>query len=523
MIAPPTGDAQETTAAYWQGAYVQHLAARLERSLDYLRDRPAADVHAHLGSYFALLDEARRYPDLNGSALRLIAALHPRPLRWGMGHRWEPVLRFALEHTPRRQVARRAEYRCALADVYLFSGWFEQAIEQAETVLKAPGVPDALVARAAYLLFLNLRATDRAQEATQRVQPLLERFAAGQIVAEMPADRAEAWLTINKCQLDLLRMRGEVDGALGLVGEMVALVERTGCPNPITYAELLVHRSTLLWVRARYEESVADLMAAIAIYRGEEDEFNAKSLLSNLGLVYWTMGSLDAAEEALRSAMAYYHQTGFEQLLVYDLGNLGLTFFARGDLDEAIRLTGEQIKLAERLDFFTESVRGQWNRAIMNFCRGAYAEIKTVYYATLEYYERSANRETYYAHFIWLAYYREKMGEHDAARCLAQEAVRQGRERGLPLLEQIALRCLASLAPEEKREALLQNALELAIRLGRRLEIAAVWLALAGAVSDAPRRQQAWQNGAAILRQIGAQRWLEGHSIDNPPFIPPFN
>lgn len=523
MTSLPAVETQEAVAAYWQGEYARHLGARLERSLAYLRGMPPADVHTHLRSFLALLDEARRYPALTAGALQLISALHPLPLRWGMGNHWEPVLRFALEHTPREQTARRAEYRCALADMYLFSGWFDRAIAQAESVLDAPDAPDALVARAAYLIFLNLRATGRGQEAARRIEPLLERFGAFQSAECLPAERVEAWLTINQCQLELLRMRGETERALALAGEMVALAERTGSPNKIMYAELLVHRSTLLWVRARYEESVTDILAAIAIYEGEEDQFNAKSLLSNLGLVYWTMGRLDAAETTLQAALAYYRQTGFEQLLVYDLGNLGLTFFARGDIDEAIRLTDGQIELANRLNFYTESVRGQWNRAIMRYCQGSPAELKAVYDATLDYYEQSANRETFYAHFIWMAYYQEKMGEHDAALRLAREAVRQGRERGLLLLEQIALRCLASLAPAEEREPLLERALELAMRLGRRLEIAAVWLEMAGAGSAPQSRRQAWQNGVEILREIGAERWLEGHSIENPPFIPPFN
>lgn len=523
MSAPPASETQNAVAAYWQGEYAQHLAARLERSLAYLRSMPPADVHIHLRSFLALLDEVRRYPAQTASALQLISALHPLPLRWGMGNRWEPVLSFALEHTPREQTPRRAEYRCALADVYLFSGRFNRAIAQAESVLDAPNAPDALVARAAYLIFLNLRATGRLQEAIRRIEPLLERFAAPAGAVGLPVDRMKAWLTINQCQLELLRMRGETEGALALAGEMIALAGRIDGANRIMRAELLTHRSTLLWVRARYEESVADLMAAITIYQAEEDQFNAKSLLSNLGLVYWTMGRLDEAETTLQTALTYYRQTGFEQLQVYDLGNLGLTFFARGDIDEAIRLTDGQIELANRLNFITESVRGQWNRAIMRYCQGSPVEIKAVYDATLEYYEKSANRETYYAHFIWLAYYWKKLGEHDTALGLAQEAVRQGRERGLPLLEQIALRCLASLVPAKERETLLQRGLELAVRLGRRLEIAAVWLELAGASSDPQHRRQAWENGVAILHEIGAERWLEGHSVENPPFIPPFN
>lgn len=523
MISPSSREAQNAVSNDWREEYVRHLDQRLERSLAYLAHASPAEIHTHLQSFLSLLDEGRRFPALIAKTLELIAALHPLPLRWGAGHRWEPALNFALAHTPTVDVARRAEYRCALADVYLFSGKFEQAIAQGEAVLAARDVPDALAARAARVVFLNLRATGRAVEASRRIAPLLERFGAGRPAGELPPERREAWLTINQCQLEDLRKRGEMQSALALAEEMVALNARTGSQNTITAAELLTHRSTLLWANAQYGEAAEDLKAAIAVYRSAEDSFNAESLLSNLGLVYWTMGELLLAETTLQTALNYYRKTGFEQLMVYDLGNLGLTYCARGYLDDAIRLTDEQIALAERLNFVTEIHRGQWNRGIMRFCQGFYADIKEIYDSSLTYYERGANRETYFAHFIWLAFYYQKMGDSEQALRLAREALRAGEERGFPLLEQISLRCLASIAPPEEREALLRRALALATGIGRKLEIAATWLSLAGACSPSEQRQEAWQRGADVLKEIGARQWLEGHSIEDPPFIPPFN
>jgi len=86
------------------------------------------------------------------------------------------------------------------------------------------------------------------------------------------------------------------------------------------------------------------------------------------------------------------------------------------------------------------------------------------------------------------------------------------------LILQLTLRCLASLSPTEEKEALLKQSLDLVNLTERKLEKAAVLLALANAAGD----EQYWQQGSAILKEIGAEQWLRERSLENPPFIPMF-
>ena len=76
----------------------------------------------------------------------------------------------------------------------------------------------------------------------------------------------------------------------------------------------------------------------------EVDAFNAESLKSNLGLIYWTMGELTKAEKNLNEAILFYQKCGADQLMAYDIGNLGLVYFAQGNLEKAKQKTLEHIQ-----------------------------------------------------------------------------------------------------------------------------------------------------------------------------------
>ena len=520
MTTLPAHDAHASLQQHWQGEYARHLRQRLTRSLDYLGQSPRAEVRAHLRSFLALLNETRRYPHLNGEALRLIARLHPLPVRWGLGYLWEPQLRFALEHTPLALADARAEYHCDLGDVYLFGGQFEKAIQQAEAVLAAPSLPLTLAARAVRILFTCLRSTGTPNQADDWIERSRPLFQADQPASEVPPALAQAWLRFNQCQLELLREQGKIDPALDLVEQMIWLNQREDARDPVLTADLLTHRSTLLWVRARYPESVADLQAAVDLYRREDDHFNAESLSSNLGLVYWTMGELDRAEASLRAAIRYYRKTGSQQLLTYDIGNLGLVHFARGELEDALRQTEEHIRHSLNINFISEYNRGRRNLGTILIYFGRIAEAIRELNACHAYYEKRGSRDGYALDVVWLARCEYLLGEREKARQMAAAILKESIQRGSVLLEQVTLRCLADFLPPGERKVLLERSLELARANNRRLEEAASLLALAAASAPADQGLKHWEAGARLLVEMGAETWLEDRSPENPPFIP---
>jgi tetratricopeptide (TPR) repeat protein len=509
----PTSEAQ-----HWQANYPKMLEQRLARTIEYQRTASLSEVRTHLSSFLTLLNETHRYGELTYPSLDLISQLHPLPLRWGMGYRWEAELRFALQHTPPENTSQRSEYLCALADVCYFSGNFGQAVEYCETVLSIPNGPASLSARASRILFYCLRSTGQPQKADQLFEDLSPSFLSNQPAAAIPLELARAWLMFNQCRIDRYREQGKIQQALELVEDMIWLDQQEGSPEKNLTADLVTHRSTLLWVKARYPESVADLKQAMRLYRESEDHFNAESLQSNLGLVYWTMGELPLAEETLQSAIRFYQKTGSQQLITYDIGNLGLVHFARGNLNEALRLTREHIAHAQNINFVSESYRGKRNLGTLLYYFAEYEQAIEELLSSNAYYQNHGSRDGYGLDFLWSSLCYNALGEYDEALKMAQEMIGWSEKMDSQLILQLTLRCLASLSPTEEKEALLKQSLDLVNLTERKLEKAAVLLALANAAGD----EQYWQQGSAILKEIGAEQWLRERSLENPPFIPMF-
>ncbi|MRR32159.1 tetratricopeptide repeat protein, partial [bacterium] len=267
-------------------------------------------------------------------------------------------------------------------------------------------------------------------------------------------------------------------------------------------------------------EAIADLQASIYLYRKSGDELNAESRQNNLGLVYWSMGELKLAETNLKAARELYRRIGLDQMYIHTSGNLGLVHLFRGDMEQAALVLQEQMDMAKRKNFVSEYNRGRWNFAITRYYQGDACEAMQVYRSTLDYYETRGGRETYFSHWIWVAFCMDRQGEHGKAVALLRDVIDKAVEYQYPNLEQVALRGLARLLPRAEQETPLRRSLEMATRAGSRFEVAAPWLSLCGTFDDAQHRRQAWQTGADLLREIGGEAWLKGHSSDDPPFIP---
>ncbi len=503
----------------WRSEYLRQLDQRINRSLAYLSNAPAALVRTHIRSFLTLLNETHRFASLNQKSFELISLLHPLPLRWGLGSVWEAELRFALELVPPERADLMAEYRCSLGDVYMYRGRFDQAITEAGRALEMPATPLVQSARAARILFNCYRADGRPQLADELIEQVGERFYGQLPAAEIPVQAAQSWLQFQQCRLVLLRERGLSEQALALVEDMLWLDAREGSPDLTLTADLLTDRSTLLWVLSRFEGAVADLKQAMRLFEQAQDQFSAESLKSNLGLVYWSMGRLDLAEKTLLEVMRFYRETGSEQLLTYVVSYLGLVYFSRGDLEPALSLTQEHIDLAQRINFVHEYHRGRRNLGELLYYFGEYDRSIAETEAAHQYYEKRGSRDDYGQDVLWLAMCYEAGGQHEKAVQLAREMLDWGIELKTHVLEQLALRCLAELQPLEDREDLLLRSLELAQAMGRRQEEAAVHIALSE-VYTGERRAEEWRKGAALLEEMGAEKWLAGCSPDDPPFLP---
>ena len=516
----PTGTAEyrDEQAIHWQNKYVEQLAQRLETTIRYIQTASRANVRAHIRSFTTSLEEARRYPSLKELRLNLITTLHPLPLRWGFGSLWEAHLRYALAHTPPGEV--QDSFQNDLAEIHTFLGNFETSISEAQAVLARPQTSPIQVARAIKMLFTSYRAQGSPEKADRLIQQHAARFAAANPAAKLETEQAQGWLRFNQCRLELLREQGKVEEAFNLVEDMIWLDDRSGNRDAALTADLYTHRSTLLWVRAHYQRSADDLRYAIELYNSVEDIFNAESLKSNLGLVYWTMGEFDHAEKALQSSIQFYRKSGAEQLLTYDIGNMGLVYFARGQLQPAREWTEQHIQHAQKINFISEYNRGCRNLGTLLYYFGEYsravAELKTAH----AYYKERGSRDAYGLDTVWMALCEYQTGSAAAAITMVEEVLAWSRANQAVVLEGCALRALAYCSPREARAALLQQALTLAQAQQRPMEEAACLLLLAGAMPTEQERRRTWQNAGAMLAAMDASTWLgSAHSIENPPFI----
>lgn len=518
MSAFPIPADQQAIRQYWQSEYVEHLRQRIGFSLHFLKMTARGEVRAHIQSFFSLLEEAQRYPILRKETLDLINALGPLPERWGYGESWKRQLRFALSFLQERE--QKIDCRARLAKIEFALGNLDEAMREAQFVwAKDHG---SRAAQAGRILFLIYRLKGEAGQADILFQEMEKVFDAGLDAHAVTADKRSGWLKVNQSRLELLREEGEVENALKLAEDMVWLNEQELDPDPLLAAELYTRRSTLLWVKANYPRAISDLKQAIELYENEDDLFNAKALYSDLGLVYWIMGDLDNAEKTLQITIDYFRRVGAQQWLTFDLGNMGLVYFSRGMLTEAKAWTEEHIRHAYSLGLLSEHYRGRTNLGGILYYLGKYQQALVEYHAGSAYFEKRGSREGFGLDQAWIACCKYKLGEKEEAIREVQEVVQWSEEIHSPVLEALSSRCLAHLLPLEERRPLLLHCLELVKTQGRILEQAAVYLALAQTLETEMQRQETWQMGVNILQAIGADAWLEGHTIDEPPFIPMF-
>ncbi len=515
----PASAYRQTEAARWQNDYHQHLQQRLHATLNYVRSTPHPQVRAHLRSLLATLDEARRYPDLTHPTLELIATLHPLPLRWGFGNLWQSHLNFALSQE--NETSQQAIYHNALAEIHFISGAFERAVAESRAVQSLQHAQPIQTARAGRMLFNCYRSMGKPDQADHVLDALADKFHLTHNIHQIEKSNALSWLILKQSQLEQLREQGKTEDALSLVNDMLWLDNQLGSPDATLTADLTTRRSTLLWMRGAFHDAVSDLLHAIDLYNSEEDIFNAEGLQSNLGLVYWSMGELKQAETSLQSSIAFYRKTGAQQLITHDIGNMGLVHFARGHLQKALDTTREHIAHAKKIGFISEYNRGLRNLGLILYYFGEYEQALVELSSNQEYYERHGMREGYVIDFVWSACCYYQLGQTERAIADIRKVVEWTMENNLPIMESVVRRSLAYFLPLEEKLPQLERSLALLQTQEKALEKAAVLLTMAQVMPD-EKKEQTWQAGVEILTRIGAEAWLEGRSIEDPPYIPTF-
>ncbi len=340
-------------------------------------------------------------------------------------------------------------------------------------------------------------------------------------------DRVEAILTAKQgernreAQFRLMLQRMNIYRAFGLTRQAVELLRQIEeddlCLEAFDsrlLAEWYVHLGLIqCWVEGDYGHALESLERSKTHYRQSGQLKMEAGVLGDIAMVYWNQGDLRRAEGTLRTAREQASRLGDYRALLKLTGNLGLVYLHQGRLNEAYTLIEEHYRLATRLGHLREMRRARGNRGITKYHLRDYdgaiedleADIRTL---------KAVNEGTLYT-TVNLSRCYIACGDMERGREMAAWSLAGARERGYYSIEIIALRALAEAQPPDEARELLLLALN-AARGKRRMDEAACLLSLAQLTPDSAAHEEYWHEGVKILREMGAQAWIEVEPLRLP-------
>ncbi|HNT55515.1 MAG TPA: tetratricopeptide repeat protein [Anaerolineaceae bacterium] len=507
----------------WGTYFARRLTTRLEQITRRLKRQGAPALRPHLGSVFALLEEAHRIPGAATAALDLIEALHPWPVRWGQADRWLGELKFAVQQLPEPQPAsRRARALADLADLYLHTRQIDLAVATGRAAqAAAQAVSDAHAhAVGSSAIVGALKASGRHAEAELEqlhAEQELEQLA----LAAAPAASAAAGAILSLEKFDLLRRQGKTEAAIRAAGEHINRIKSLPGRDLQLLGTLHESRGVLFWSQGRYARAIEDLDLANACFKAGGNEISQASVDANRGLIYFSLGSYLQAEMALRRAIKLSQDCNYRSNLMRQIGNLGLVYWARGRLDEARLYVQQALDLAVQAGDVREQLLESGNLATLQLYQGEFAPARPAVEAAAAAFRQAANLEVLGGALVDLAICLHGLGDLPAAWEAAREARQIAGDIQLEGLQVIAMRCLAHVGAVPDPAALLQQAEAMAHRLGRRLDEVGCRLALCRYAAP-EQAAQVWQQAGAQLQEMGAEPWLQGRTPADPPLLPLF-
>ncbi|HFQ93047.1 MAG TPA: tetratricopeptide repeat protein [Anaerolineae bacterium] len=505
----------------WTDYYERQLHRQLAQAVVLLNSAPRPQqLKRHFDSFLVLLRRARARPDLRVAGIELLAALHPWPQRWGYWDAWEQELERAIPLLAAfGRTEQQAGMMTAVAQIQFDTGRLETAAAAARAALELAWEGRLAAAWGAavnrYILTLNRLGQNR------EARRLLTQFEAQLDALPFAAtekERLEAAGHLLLRRIIFLRHDGRAAEAARRVGRLIKQLARQPQADQFLLAFLYEEHATMLWASDQYEPAVASLQKAIDLYGRIGDEFAEASARGNLGIVYWSMARLNEAEEAIWQSLRAAEAFNARWRVANEMGNLCAISLHQGRLQRALRFTERHLQLAQAVDDAAEIDRAQGNRVQILLYLERYAEVLPALresIAQLEALEMQWQVAQGYANLSCCLYGLGRLAEGETA---VNRAAALAQEIDSPLLAGLVLRCRALFASPEEAAALTEQALALARQHKHRLSAARCLLRLA-VLASGERRQALWAEGEAIMREIGAEAWVNGRSPENPPTV----
>ena len=250
---------------------------------------------------------------------------------------------------------------------------------------------------------------------------------------------------------------------------------------------------------------------------GRRRVLTAGLLGAGLGVAAGAAGGVAlAAAPAVRAA----EEVNARAQLVSEFGDLGAIYIALGRMEAALDYTNRMIALAAELGNDAELSRGRGNRGYALLGLGRHEEALADIEFGLDLYRQQGRLEGTIVTTIDLILYLSGTGQTRRAAQLAQENYEAAWREAFPHLRIVTARCLALFLPPAEQETLLRQTLALARQHARPMDEAGCLFSLSAVVADAGERAVLFQQGTALLRQMGCPGWLQGRSAADPPLLP---
>ncbi len=516
---------QQTERQRWAAYYEAQLQHQLTWAIHYVQsgEHPPAEIIQHLNSFVALLHQARRYPAMHAHALALIAALHPWPAKWGYRDIWQTEIGFAIQTA--KQLARfdlEAKFQSYLASLLFQIGSYQQAAntaKQAAAIARKHNDLEALMS--AFETTINVyRALGLAEQAEEELRELEAIAREIETQADIPAWEKAVMIAKTLWLKDPSSSAKEhTTRVLTAMHRAIAALEAAPRADPATRADLYNLSGIIHWRRDEYTESIRNLQKAHALYTQDGDVFTQASLLGNLGTVYWSMGEFAEAEKVLLQCVNTTEELNTHWRLLKAIRMLAVVYLARGQLQQALHYNERHLELAIELGERREAAGATAIRGHIQFHLGDYEAARDDLETCLAMDSNATHIDIGNA-YVNLSRSYAALGQREHALALLRKAEELAELNNSTRLHIVALRCLANYQTPAESRATLQQALALAQKHGRLLDQAACLLALAHRTDAIAEKNALWEQGVDLLKHMGAETWLQGHSIEHPPQLP---
>ncbi len=322
--------------------------------------------------------------------------------------------------------------------------------------------------------------------------------------------------------MDLARQDGRLAEAISIGDRLIAALEATTGIDLHDLATAYRRRSTILWAAGRYAEAARDLTKSAAMFRAAGDPLAAVFSEGNLGVVYFSMGRFQLAETVKARAIRSAEELNANWWLVRDLGELCGIYMYSGQLERALTYCHRHVQLARQLGDQRQLALARDNRGVTLMLLGRHDEAQPDIEHSLRYFRDEGIIENTVLATLDMALFLRATGEWEQAMALAEVSYSQANGLDFPILRILTTRCLALFRPPAEQGRLLREALALAEAHERRMDVAGCLFSLAALEADAAVRGRLYDQAAAMLREMGAEAWLAGHSPTEPPLLPMF-